>query len=524
MGYYNNPVTTTAGLELLNKHLVGNANIKFVSMVIGSGTYEIAEKTTEALLECVALKNIKKTIPFSNKEVVYGEDGDLVKLSALVTNEDVTESFYITEIGIMAQDISNDDSDPILFSISIANMADPLPKYNGKTVNQIIEEYCIKVSNAYGMTIKIGQGAAALADDLVAEKIERKKEIAIERARIDALLGGSGDGAAYERYDFDISGLDTVSTGLTPKFYILTNGLDCLLCIDNFRMNFEDYTESLPGIYKNILAIPENFLPLTTVQFKFVDTDSSELTITLSDDGITFYGWGTVAVSNSKSLYPRKNISIPEINDARIDDEGKEHHSLGNAIRSIASKKMPLEFYDGIVVNGEFVSLIVGEDVQVGQVIEFTWLGADGYEWITVDSTGFVTTNTMQPTGAEILSETITIEEGYTEYRFIGAYFELPKTSKIEIGEIAETDVIPFGNEDGTKLTTVKALKKIVTKDLKEQAATQEENTSALKEKVSQLEEQIAAWSQINMIDESTGKTYKLSVIEGKLTMKEVAS
>lgn len=140
MAQYRNAVMTSKGSELLLKAQAGNCRIKFTRMVSGDGTYSEDEKTLEALQARTELKSQKQSFAFEAIDVVGARS---VKLTANITNHNesqtMTEGYYIQEIGLYAQEDGVEGTE-VLYSISVADVADFLPPYNGlnPSVMQII--------------------------------------------------------------------------------------------------------------------------------------------------------------------------------------------------------------------------------------------------------------------------------------------------------------------------------------------------------------------------------------------------
>ena len=169
MADFNNAVMTNGGAALLAATTAGTAKIKFTKLVTGSGTYSDSEKTRASLQARSTLKAQKQEISFSKIEMATDT---CVKLTALVSNAELSAGYYVNEIGIYAVDELHPAAAPVLYSIAIANVADYLPPYNGLTPSTITQEYFATVDNALEVTIQTKTGAVALAEDLEATNEE----------------------------------------------------------------------------------------------------------------------------------------------------------------------------------------------------------------------------------------------------------------------------------------------------------------------------------------------------------------
>lgn len=163
MAQFDIPQVTRVGAALMAKILAGSGKIEFTYLTIGDAEYTAKQKTDAALQERTALKNQRMSFPFSSVTI---KDETNVCLKAVVSNEKVTESFYITEMGIWAKDASDESSSPILYSIITASVGDYLPVYNGSVPSTIEEIWYTTISNKAEITIPASATAFALADDL----------------------------------------------------------------------------------------------------------------------------------------------------------------------------------------------------------------------------------------------------------------------------------------------------------------------------------------------------------------------
>ncbi len=94
-------VLTKKGLELLQKLQVGEIPaIEFSDVAVGDGLWA----SSDINLDIAALKSVRiKTGIGSKKTTTRGED-TIVTISATLNNENITESFYVREVGLYAKD------------------------------------------------------------------------------------------------------------------------------------------------------------------------------------------------------------------------------------------------------------------------------------------------------------------------------------------------------------------------------------------------------------------------------------
>lgn len=162
MAEFGSAVITDAGAALLASVMVGSKQMEFTALTVGDGTYSAVDKTVTAMQAMTALKNQRLSFPFSS---VTPSSSTSVCLKAVVSNITVTSGFYINEVGIWAKDATDENADPILYSIVVANTADYLPAYNGSTPSTIEQDWYTTLSNTATATISVSSSVYALASD-----------------------------------------------------------------------------------------------------------------------------------------------------------------------------------------------------------------------------------------------------------------------------------------------------------------------------------------------------------------------
>ena len=177
MALFYAAVMTNDGAALLAAALAGTAKIEFTALVAGDGEYTEGERSVAALQARTALKSQKQSVAFSS---IVVESDTSVHLTAALDNEELLAGYYVNEVGLYAVDALDPDAVPVLYSVSVAQVADYMPPYNGLTPTTIVQEYYATVDNSANVTIEAGAGAYALADDL-ADQVA--KEAAFETAQ-----------------------------------------------------------------------------------------------------------------------------------------------------------------------------------------------------------------------------------------------------------------------------------------------------------------------------------------------------
>ena len=167
---FKNAVMTNKGAELLSKAQAGQVKLEFTRMVTGSGSYQETEKTIDVLQEATGLKEEKQSFAPTSISVFAPRS---VLIKALITNcplggQELTEGYYINEIGLFAKEKGGSSNTEVLYSISVTtgSQGDFMSPYNGYSPAEIIQEYYATVSNSAEVTIVRGTGAVALTEDL----------------------------------------------------------------------------------------------------------------------------------------------------------------------------------------------------------------------------------------------------------------------------------------------------------------------------------------------------------------------
>lgn len=153
-------VLTTQGSALHAKNLAGG-KIEFTKFAIGNGVYSGTE-STESLQARTALLSPKNEYGITSVEVV---NTATCKLTLAATNIDITEGYYITEIGVYAK---GEDGNEVLYSIAVAkpDKTDWFPAYNNEVPGSIRYYDYISVGNSATVTLSVGAGGVALQEDL----------------------------------------------------------------------------------------------------------------------------------------------------------------------------------------------------------------------------------------------------------------------------------------------------------------------------------------------------------------------
>lgn len=146
MARFNTPVITNAGINLINRAISGE-NLEFSSIKIGDGVYT----GSEDLREVTELLGYKNTFSISAASV----DGNILKINASISNENVSVGYQIKEVGIYGK-VGNQET---LIAISTAINPDFLADRTSAPVTIIMEFYLtIERASEINFTYSIPDG------------------------------------------------------------------------------------------------------------------------------------------------------------------------------------------------------------------------------------------------------------------------------------------------------------------------------------------------------------------------------
>jgi len=157
-------VLTRKGAELHAKCLAGtSSSITFTKFVLGNGTYTGSESTA-AIAAMTTLRSAKKEYQVTAAEIV---NAATCKLTLNASNLEVTQGFYVTEIGVYAK---GSDNVEVLYSVTVADPEHPdwMPAYNNVAPGSLRYLDYISVGNADSITIHVSPGGLVSIEDFEA--------------------------------------------------------------------------------------------------------------------------------------------------------------------------------------------------------------------------------------------------------------------------------------------------------------------------------------------------------------------
>ena len=158
MGAFKSAIITTKGQALLAKAVLNTADLEFTRVSVSDTTLtgDLASKT--------GIGTIKQTAKVAS---VVRTNNSSVKVSASISNEELTSGYYVRNIGLYAKDPNEGE---ILYSISVADessaTADWMPPFNGVGVSSLMIDLITVVSNSDKVVVEVDPTASATVTQL----------------------------------------------------------------------------------------------------------------------------------------------------------------------------------------------------------------------------------------------------------------------------------------------------------------------------------------------------------------------
>lgn len=241
MAKYQRIVTTEAGLKLLASAVAGGT-VTFTAIKTGSGTYT----GTENMSTVSDLKSVQQTFGVSS----VTRTNTQVKLRSVLTNDDLTEGYSMTEIGLYAKN-PNTGAD-FLYAIIIAELADYLPPFE-QAPSSITLELFIELTEAESnvtFTAEAMEGAYVLAESFNEHVSSEIHITAAERIAWNAKLGTTGNVSDTTADFTEATTLAALTTGskLSVLFGALAKAVSSLISHLTNKSNPHGVTKTQVGL------------------------------------------------------------------------------------------------------------------------------------------------------------------------------------------------------------------------------------------------------------------------------------
>lgn len=168
-----NLVITNAGQELMTSLITKGTTASFTKIATSEHAYE-----KEELVNLLALEDIKQEVVISKLEQ---KDASTIEITAAITNEDLTEGYYINALGLYIKD---NEGNEMLYAVAIDDTPDYAPAFDNRTISSIIYRLNVRVSNSEQVTLEVNPGAYAT--------VKQVKELEEKIANLDGYAKGAG--------------------------------------------------------------------------------------------------------------------------------------------------------------------------------------------------------------------------------------------------------------------------------------------------------------------------------------------
>lgn len=155
MSQFSRLIITKAGQEMVSGVMTGSA-LRFTKIAVSAAKYEIS--ALEALTE---LSDVRQTALISHTEK---SDENVVTVEAALTNEQITEGYYMRAIGLFAENARGEE---ILYAVTVEQSGNCyMPPFNGITVSGAVVKLLVAVENADNITLETNSAAVASVLDV----------------------------------------------------------------------------------------------------------------------------------------------------------------------------------------------------------------------------------------------------------------------------------------------------------------------------------------------------------------------
>ena len=138
---------------------------------------------------------------FGISSMKMADDGTTMIFSVMITNENLESGYTIREIGLFAR-IKDRPETECLASISLAEIEDDFPSYDGKTPSRILMKYHFTVSNSDTVNLTYEHEPVALVEYVNSKDKELQEQIDKINSALNGLsFGVSDDGCLTISYD-----------------------------------------------------------------------------------------------------------------------------------------------------------------------------------------------------------------------------------------------------------------------------------------------------------------------------------
>ena len=156
MANFKTTIITKKGHALMAKLSANVATMKFTKVC--SSDFDYSNLNNSELEQVIIFKNLKQTVL---PDLITVVNTATVKVSATITNTNLSEGYYLRTIGLFALD---PDDGEILYSITPTTEADYMAADNGITKSGISLELLTTISNSENVSLEVDPNAMISAE------------------------------------------------------------------------------------------------------------------------------------------------------------------------------------------------------------------------------------------------------------------------------------------------------------------------------------------------------------------------
>lgn len=148
MAVYKDFKLTNKGIDLFAELLQGSGEMEFRYLAAGSGSYAEGESSEEYIRGMGSLKEERQRVPFTS---VKKMDDGMVSLKADLSNQGLTESYLMTEVGIYAGIAGSEES--VLYCVTTPESPDYMPDFSAGRLYNVVFRTLISIGDAEDITV-----------------------------------------------------------------------------------------------------------------------------------------------------------------------------------------------------------------------------------------------------------------------------------------------------------------------------------------------------------------------------------
>lgn len=127
-----------------------------------------------------SIEDVKQEILISKVE---RKDASMIEILAGITNEDITEGYYINTLGLYAKD---GDENELLYAVAIDDTPDYIDAFDNKVILSINYRLDVKVSNSSQVTLEVSPDAYATVKQI--QELDQKISEMGDFTKIEEML------------------------------------------------------------------------------------------------------------------------------------------------------------------------------------------------------------------------------------------------------------------------------------------------------------------------------------------------